>query len=240
MRSTISRRRRRSRSESMRRDTPTRCAQGVSTRWRPAIETWEVMRAPLVPIGSLATWTRISWPSSTRVPMSGRRRAAGRCGRGAAARRRSPSVARRCARCPRRSRRRRGRRPSRGRCRRRRPACPGARGSRGPSRRSTTTLRVVARSMWRSTSWFFSRIATRVSPGAGVDQDLVLHRIPAPAARQACRAGSGEPASPRSGMKGERVAARRAWGSGGVPSAAKGRPGGPYFSLQSRNHSAKR
>ena len=77
MRSTISRRRRRSRSESMRRDTPTRCAQGVSTRWRPAIETWEVMRAPLVPIGSFATWTRISWPSwSRRADVRRRRRRA--------------------------------------------------------------------------------------------------------------------------------------------------------------------
>ena len=55
-----------------------RFAQGVSTRWRPAIETWEVMRAPLVPIGSLATCTMISCPSRSTVSMFGTERFAWR------------------------------------------------------------------------------------------------------------------------------------------------------------------
>ena len=32
----------------------------MNTRKRPGIVTWEVRRAPLVPSGSLTTWTRIS------------------------------------------------------------------------------------------------------------------------------------------------------------------------------------
>ena len=62
--STIARSRRRSRSPSMRRDTPTRLTQGISTRCRPGSEMREVIRAPLVPSGSLETWTTTSRPSA--------------------------------------------------------------------------------------------------------------------------------------------------------------------------------
>ena len=70
-RSTISRSRRRSLSDPIRRDTPTRRDQGVSTRCRPGIEMFDVMRAPFVPIGSFAIWTMISWPSWRTVSMRG-------------------------------------------------------------------------------------------------------------------------------------------------------------------------
>ena len=43
-------------------------------------------RAPLVPIGSLATWTMISWPSLTRSSMRARRAAASRLAAAFAAR----------------------------------------------------------------------------------------------------------------------------------------------------------
>src|SRR5688500_18720475 len=38
----------------------------MKTRKRPGIVTCDVSRAPLVPSGSLTTWTRISWPSFSR------------------------------------------------------------------------------------------------------------------------------------------------------------------------------
>jgi hypothetical protein len=58
--STSARSRRRSRSLSIRRDTPTRLTQGISTRCLPGSEMREVMRAPLVPRGSLETCTTTS------------------------------------------------------------------------------------------------------------------------------------------------------------------------------------
>ncbi len=60
---TMPRRRLRSSRESILRDTPTWSTVGMKTRNRPAIVACEVSRAPLVPSGSLATWTRISCPS---------------------------------------------------------------------------------------------------------------------------------------------------------------------------------
>src|SRR6266851_2413170 len=41
------------------------------TRKRPGSAMWLVMRAPFLPIGSFAIWTRISWPSFSRSVMSG-------------------------------------------------------------------------------------------------------------------------------------------------------------------------
>ncbi len=57
---TISRRRSRSWSSRMRRETPTWRAWGMYTMERPGSETKEVTRAPFVPRDSLDTWTRIS------------------------------------------------------------------------------------------------------------------------------------------------------------------------------------
>ena len=74
---TMPRRRARSSRESILRDTPTWSTVGMNTRKRPGMVTWEVSRAPFVPSGSLATWTRISCPSWSRSSMaSGRSRAA--------------------------------------------------------------------------------------------------------------------------------------------------------------------
>ena len=39
--------------------------KGMKTRVRPGMVTCRVSRAPLVPMGSFCTWTRISWPSLT-------------------------------------------------------------------------------------------------------------------------------------------------------------------------------
>ena len=63
---TMPRRRDRSSRDSIFRDTPTWSTVGMNTRNRPGIVTWDVSRAPLVPSGSLTTWTRISWPSLSR------------------------------------------------------------------------------------------------------------------------------------------------------------------------------
>src|ERR1700694_530970 len=41
------------------------------TRKRPGSAMWLVMRAPFLPIGSLAIWTRISCPSLSRSVISG-------------------------------------------------------------------------------------------------------------------------------------------------------------------------
>ena len=67
--STISRSRRRSLSEPMRREMPTWSTVGMNTRWRPGSEMYRVVRAPLVLIGSLVTWTTISCPSFSRSSM---------------------------------------------------------------------------------------------------------------------------------------------------------------------------
>ena len=53
----------RSSRDSILRETPTWSTVGMKTRNRPGIVACEVSRAPLVPSGSLATWTMISWPS---------------------------------------------------------------------------------------------------------------------------------------------------------------------------------
>jgi hypothetical protein len=53
----------RSASSSILRETPTWSTVGIYTRCRPGSEIWEVIRAPLVPIGSLEIWTRSSCPS---------------------------------------------------------------------------------------------------------------------------------------------------------------------------------
>ncbi len=58
----------------MRREMPTWVEEGISTRKRPGIEMCEEMRAPLVPIGDLATWTRISWPSTSSSSIGKSRR----------------------------------------------------------------------------------------------------------------------------------------------------------------------
>lgn len=55
-------------------EMPTSLWPGISTWKRPGKETCDVTRGPLVPIGSLITWTMISWPffsgarSVLRVP----------------------------------------------------------------------------------------------------------------------------------------------------------------------------
>jgi len=68
---TIPRSRERSSRDSILRDTPMWSTVGMNTRNRPAIVTWLVSRAPLVPSGSLATWTMISWPSRIRSSILG-------------------------------------------------------------------------------------------------------------------------------------------------------------------------
>ena len=86
----ISFRRRRSPSDSILRETPVWLTVGMKTRKRPGSAMCEVMRAPFLAMGSLAIWTRISWPGFSRSLMAGRlvdcmewrdRRAAGRCRR---------------------------------------------------------------------------------------------------------------------------------------------------------------
>ena len=68
---TMPRRRARSSRDSILRDTPTWSTVGMKTRKRPGMVTCEVSRAPLVPSGSLTTWTRISWPSLSRSSIFG-------------------------------------------------------------------------------------------------------------------------------------------------------------------------
>ena len=68
---TMPRSRLRSSRDSILRDTPTWSTVGMNTRNRPGIVTCEVRRAPLVPSGSLTTWTRISWPSFSRSSIFG-------------------------------------------------------------------------------------------------------------------------------------------------------------------------
>ncbi len=68
---TMPRRRARSSRDSIFRDTPMWSTVGMNTRKRPAIVTWLVSRAPLVPNGSLAIWTMISWPSRIRSSILG-------------------------------------------------------------------------------------------------------------------------------------------------------------------------
>ena len=63
---TMPRSRLRSSRESILRDTPTWSTVGMNTRNRPGMVTWDVRRAPLVPSGSLTTWTMISCPSRSR------------------------------------------------------------------------------------------------------------------------------------------------------------------------------
>ena len=53
------------------RDTPTWSTVGMNTRKRPGMVTCEVSRAPLVPSGSLATWTMMSCPSLTSSSIFG-------------------------------------------------------------------------------------------------------------------------------------------------------------------------
>ena len=86
----------RSSSELILRDTPTWFTVGMYTRKRPGSAMWLVMRAPFLPIGSLAIWTRTSWPSFNRSVISG----CGRfeCGRGRTLLRR-PLRRPRCPRC---------------------------------------------------------------------------------------------------------------------------------------------
>ena len=45
---------------------------GMKTRKRPGRAMCEVMRAPFLAMGSLAIWTRISWPGFSRSLMMGR------------------------------------------------------------------------------------------------------------------------------------------------------------------------
>ena len=73
---TMPRRRERSSRESILRETPTWSTVGMKTRNRPGMVTCDVSRAPLVPSGSLTTWTRTSWPSFSRssILASGRSR----------------------------------------------------------------------------------------------------------------------------------------------------------------------
>ena len=80
---TMPRRRPRSSRESILRETPTWSTVGMKTRNRPGMVTCDVRRAPLVPSGSLTTWTRMSCPSLSRssILASGRSRSCGR-GRG--------------------------------------------------------------------------------------------------------------------------------------------------------------
>ena len=68
---TMPRRRLRSSRDSIFLETPTWSTVGMKTRNRPAMVTWDVRRAPLVPSGSLTTWTRISWPSLRRSSIFG-------------------------------------------------------------------------------------------------------------------------------------------------------------------------
>ena len=63
---TMPRRRERSSRDSILRETPMWSTVGMNTRKRPAMVTWQVMRAPLVPSGSFATWTMTSCPSRRR------------------------------------------------------------------------------------------------------------------------------------------------------------------------------
>ena len=63
---TMPRSRLRSSRESILRETPTWSTVGMNTRKRPGMVTWDVRRAPLVPRGSLTTWTMISCPSRSR------------------------------------------------------------------------------------------------------------------------------------------------------------------------------
>ena len=63
---TMPRRRERSSRDSILRETPMWSTVGMKTRKRPAMVTWQVMRAPLVPSGSFATWTMTSCPSRSR------------------------------------------------------------------------------------------------------------------------------------------------------------------------------
>ena len=72
--SMIPRSRLRSLSVPMRREMPTWLTVGMNTRLRPGSDTYAVERAPLVPIGPLATWIMISWPSLTRSSMRAARR----------------------------------------------------------------------------------------------------------------------------------------------------------------------
>ncbi len=68
----ISFRRRRSASDSILRETPVWLTVGMKTRKRPGRAMCEVMRAPFLAMGSLAIWTRISWPGLSRSLMAGR------------------------------------------------------------------------------------------------------------------------------------------------------------------------
>ena len=70
--SRISFRRRRSPSDSILRETPVWLTVGMKTRKRPGSAMCEVMRAPFLAMGSLAIWTRISWPGLSRSLMAGR------------------------------------------------------------------------------------------------------------------------------------------------------------------------
>jgi hypothetical protein len=54
----------------MRREMPMWLTVGMNTTLRPGSEMYVVMRAPLLEIGSLTTWTRISWPGRTSSVMS--------------------------------------------------------------------------------------------------------------------------------------------------------------------------
>ena len=74
---TMPRRRLRSSRDSILRDTPTWSTVGMKTRNRPARVACDVRRAPLVPSGSLATWTTISWPSFRSSSIFGWGRARG-------------------------------------------------------------------------------------------------------------------------------------------------------------------
>ena len=65
-------RRWRSSSEAILRLTPTWETVGMKTRKRPGSAMWLVMRAPFLAMGSLAIWTRISWPGFNRSLMMGR------------------------------------------------------------------------------------------------------------------------------------------------------------------------
>ena len=134
---TMPRRRARSSRDSILRDTPTWSTVGMKTRNRPAIVTCDVRRAPLVPSGSLATWTRISCPSRSSSSIFGCAGASARPARRPRPRPRRlrPTRAGRTPRWCRRRRRRRGSRRARGRCRRRRTACRAAPSRRGPCRR---------------------------------------------------------------------------------------------------------
>src|SRR5207244_13361803 len=68
MESTISRRRRRSLSELMRREIPTWSTVGMNTRWRPGSDTYRVVRAPFVLIGSFVTWRSEEHTSELQSP----------------------------------------------------------------------------------------------------------------------------------------------------------------------------